>query len=193
MANDNMPFVGIIGGFLKLAGADAVDARQTAQEIGAALAAAGRGLVVYFSDDASLEPHVVSGYVKALPQGIGANSIRMRFAESQRDLVKFPEQTTRGELFEPQLFPGQDWEAPFYRSLVDSNGVDAVLLMAGARSTLIAGQIALARPLPVLAVDKFDGAARFIRTELATSTKDYPSSATHSTTQSVTWLRNKCR
>jgi len=193
MANDDMPFVAIVGGIWQLTPAVADDARKTAQEIGAALAAAGMGLVVYFSDDASLEPHVVAGYVKALPQGIGANSIRMRFAESQRDLVKFPEQTTRGELFEPQLFPGQDWEAPFYRSLVDSNGVDAVLLMAGARSTLIAGQIALARPLPVLAVDKFDGSARFIRTELATSTKDYPSSATHSTTQSVTWLRNKCR
>src|SRR5258706_1925197 len=192
MANDNMPFVGIIGGFLKLAGADAVDARQTAQEIGAALATAGMGLVVYFSDDASLEPHVVSGYVKALPPGVGAGSIRMRFAESQRGQVKFPEQTTRGELFEAILFPGKEWEAPFYRSLVDADGVDAVLLMAGARSTLIAGQIALGRPLPVLAVDKFPGAAQTIRTELATGAKDYPASATHSMTQSVTWLKNKC-
>src|SRR5712691_708932 len=179
MANNSMPFVAIIGGIWQLPRAEADDARKTAKEIGAALATAGMGLVVYFSDDASLEPHVVSGYVAALPPSVGAKSIRVRFPESQKNLVKFAEQATRGELFDPLLFPGQDWEAPFYRSLVDADGVDAVLLMAGARSTLIAGQIALARPLPVLAVDEFDGSAGVIRTELATGVKDYPSSSTH--------------
>ena len=187
-----MPFVAIIGGIWKLSPEEADDGRKTAQEIGAALATAGMGLVVYFSDDASLEPHVVSGYVKALPQGVGASSIRVRFAESQKNQVKFAEQATRGELFDRNLFPGQDWEAPFYRSLVNAEGVDAVLLMAGATSTLIAGQIALARPLPVLAIDKFDGSAGIIRTELARYAQDYPSSTTHTIAQSVTWLRNKC-
>ena len=192
MANSNMPFVAIIGGIWKLAPAVADDARKMAQDIGAALATAGMGLVVYFSDDASLEPHVVSGYVKALPPGVGTGLIRVRFAESQRNQVKFVEQTTHGDLFDLKLFPGQDWEAPFYRSLVNAEGVDAVLLMAGATSTLIAGQIALARPLPVLAIDKFDGSAGVIRTELARSSADYPSSTTHTPTQSVTWLRNMC-
>jgi hypothetical protein len=54
-----------------------------------------------------------------------------------------------------------------------------VLLMAGATSTLIAGQIALTRPLPVLAIDKFDGSAGVIRTELTRVSEDYPSSTTH--------------
>lgn len=57
---------------------------------------------------------------------------------------------------------------------------------------LIAGQIAVARPLPVLAVDKFGGSAGIIRTELAIGARDYPSSTTHSTAQLVTWLRGKC-
>jgi len=192
MANDNMSFVAIIGGIWNLDDPNQVKARKTAQEIGAALATAGMGLVVYFSDDASLEPHVVTGYVAALAPGVGAKSIRVRFPESQKEKVKFAEQTTRGDLFDRLLFPGQDWEAPFYRSLVNAEGVDAVLLMAGATSTLIAGQIALARPLPVLAVDEFDGAAGKIRTELARGADDYPSSTTHTITQSVTWLRNKC-
>lgn len=192
MATENMPFVAIIGGIWELDDPTKAEARKTAQEIGAALATAGMGLVVYFSNDGSLEPHVVSGYVKALPQNVGARSIRLRFAESQKKEVKFPEQDTHGQLFDANLFPGQEWEAPFYRSLVDADGVDAVLLMAGARSTLIAGQIAVGRPLPVLAIDKFDGSAGVIRTELATVVKDYPSSATHSITQAVTWLRNKC-
>jgi hypothetical protein len=192
MTINSMPFVAIIGGIWGLDEPSKIKARKTAQEIGAAMATAGMGLVVYFSDDASLEPHVVTGYVAALPPGVGAKSIRVRFPESQKNLVKFTEQATRGELFDSLLFPGQDWEAPFYRSLVNAEGVDAVLLMAGATSTLIAGQIALARPLPVLAIDEFDGSAGAIRTELARGADDYPSSTTHTITQSVTWLRNKC-
>ena len=193
MANDTMPFVAIVGGLWNLNDpAVREDAEKTAGEIGAALATTGMGLVVYFSNDDSLEPHVVSGYVNAVPVGTGAGSIRVRFAESQKNIVRFPEQETRTDLFEPNLFAGKDWEAPFYRSLVDAEGVDAVLLMAGGRSTLIAGQIALARPLPVLAIDKFDGSAAVIRTELAMSDRDYPSSATHSITASVAWLKNKC-
>jgi len=191
MANTNMPFVAIIGGIWQLTPDDAIDAKKMAQEIGEALAIAGMGLVVYFSDAGSLEPHVITGYVKALPPGAGAGSIRVRFAESQKSQVKFAEQSTHSALFDLNLFPGQDWEAPFYRSLVKAEGVDAVLLLGGKTSTLIAGQIALARPLPVLAIDKFDGSAGIIRTELARSSSDYPSSTTHSVTQSVTWLRNK--
>lgn len=137
MTNNPMPFVGIVGGFYMLKNDPAKfdEAKKTARDIGAALAAAGLGLVVYFSDDESLEPHVVAGYVKALPDGTDAGSIRVRYAQSQRNIVKFAEQATRKDVFEPNLFPSDDWEAPFYRSLVAADGVDAMLLMAGARST----------------------------------------------------------
>lgn len=193
MATKRMPFVAIIGGFYHLQDPVAIaEAQATARELGAALAEAGMGLVVYYSDQNSLEPYVVAGFVEATPLGTGAGSIRVRFAESQKHMVKFPEQATRSELFERSLFPGQDWEAPFYRSLVEAEGVDAVLLMAGGRSTLIAGQIALARPLPVLAVDKFVGTAAVLRTELATGTPGYPSAATHSIPAMVEWLKKKC-
>ncbi|HXO26052.1 MAG TPA: hypothetical protein VOA80_01790 [Thermoanaerobaculia bacterium] len=193
MTTVGMPFVAIIGGFWQFKNDPAVfgEAKKTASEIGAALANAGMGLVVYFSNDESLEPHVVSGYVKALPVGGGRKCIRVRFAESQKGTVKFAEQLTRSELFELSLFAGHEWEAPFYRSLVATDGVDAVLLMAGARSTLIAGQIALARPLPILAVDKFDGAAGTVRSELAIGERDYPSAATHSAAELVAWLKVK--
>jgi hypothetical protein len=116
----------------------------------------------------------------------------VRFPESQRHTVKFSEQESRGELFDRRVFAGSDWEAPFYRSLVEADSVDAVLLMAGGRSALIAGQIALARPLPVLAVDQFDGAAGIIRTELARASKDYPSSSTHTPSELVAWLKKEC-
>jgi len=188
----SQPFVAIIGGFWKIKddAAKFAEAKETASQIGAALAKAGMGLVVYFSNDESLEPHVVSGYVKELPLGAGEDLIRVRFAESQKGQVRFTEQNARPELFRVRNFPGQEWEAPFYRSLVAADGVDAVLLMAGDRSTLIAGQIALARPLPILAVDKFDGAAGTVRTELAIK-GEYPSSATHTLQQSVAWLKEQ--
>jgi hypothetical protein len=192
MASDDMPFVAIIGGFYTMDPGKADEAKKMARQFGAELAKAGMGLVVYYSDEKSLEPHVVSGYAETLPAGAGADSIRVRFAESQKNTVRFAEQATRDDLFERDLFAGQDWEAPFYRSLVEAEGVDAVLLMAGGRSTLIAGQIALARPLPILAVDQFDGSAGVIWTELATRSKDYPSAATHSTEELVARLKAEC-
>lgn len=195
MTTDRMPFVAIIGGFSELTKQDpgkAAEAKKMAREIGGALASAGMGLVVYSSEESSLEPHVVSGYAAALPTGSGTGSIRVRYPESQRDRVRFSEQETQGHLFDRRVFAGNDWEAPFYRSLVEADGVDAVLLMAGTRAVLIAGQIALARPLPVLAVDQFDGSAGIIRTELARASKDYPSSSTQTPAELVAWLKEQC-
>lgn len=184
-------FVAIIGGFwaLKENSKEMDEAKKMASEIGEAFANAGLGLVVYFSDDESLEPHVVSGYVKALPLDSPDRCIRVRFAESQKNMVRFAEQLTRSELFDLNLFAGQDWEAPFYRSLAATDGVDGVLLMGGARSTLIAGQIALARSLPILAIARFDGAAGAVRTELAIGARDYPSSSTHNATELIERLK----
>lgn len=85
MSKDRIPFVAIIGGLRNLKDNTEVDeAKKMAREIGEALAKAEMGLVVYFSNDESLEPHVVSGYVATLPAGTGAGSIRVRFAESQK-------------------------------------------------------------------------------------------------------------
>jgi hypothetical protein len=47
-----------------------------------------------------------------------------------------------------------------------------VLLVAGGKSTLIAGQIAVARRLPIMAVDEFGGAATEIWRQLAQAAPD---------------------
>ena len=189
-----MPLVAIIGGLWALNDPDKADAEKIAREIGAALASAGLGLVVYFSDPASLEPYVVSGYVETLSASKRAGLINVRYAHSQAGKVKFPEQDqdTYKDWFEVKLFPSDDWEAPFYRSLAEAEGVDAVVLMAGGRSTLIAGQISVARRLPVLAIDKFGGSAAIIHKELAVLDQGYPSLETHNPTAVVGWLKNKC-
>jgi hypothetical protein len=193
MANDNRLYIAIVGGFWELQADQAklAAAIQTAKEFGAELAKAGMGLVVYFSDANSLEPHLVSGYVPALAPATGKHSIRVRFAASQKN-VYFSEQGTHKEVFQSIQFAGQDWEAPFFRSIAAVDRVDGVLLMAGQRSTRIAGQVAMALALPVLAVDEFGGAAADIRSELAQGDQNYPASKTHSPSESVEWLKQKC-
>src|SRR5215472_584440 len=191
MASADMPFVAIVGGFYQADPATAAAAKAAAREIGKELAKAGFGLVVYFSDDKSLEPHVVAGYSAALTDGTGA--IRVRYAESQRGQVKFNEETARPELFEHRLFPSQDWETPFYRSLAEEEGVDAVLLLGGATSTLITGQIAVARRLPILAVDEFGGAAAKVWNQLAqVCPEKHPSWGTRPAAAFVAQLKSDC-
>jgi hypothetical protein len=193
MVNSEIPYVAVIGGFWELRSRDPAAfaaAKKMASELGTELAKSKMGLVVYYSDEDSLEPYVVSGYVPALPAG-AEKCIRVRFADSQRNSVRFSEQLTRSEVFDPSLFPGKDWEAPFYRSLAEADGVDAVLLMAGARSTLIAGQIAIARSLPILAIETFDGSANTIRTELAFNALNYPAATTNTPRELVAWLKAK--
>jgi hypothetical protein len=193
MADETRPRVAVVGGFYDL-DADLQlghEAREYAQALGRTLAETGFGLVVYFSNDKSLEPHVVRGFVAALPPGESAPCIDVRYSEAQSGKVWFAEQNTRGKLFRPNKFPGQNWEAPFYRSLAARDSVDAVLLMAGGESTLNAGQVAVGRGLPLLAIDKYPGSARILRTELATRITGYPSSQGSSPSQLVAWLRDQ--
>jgi hypothetical protein len=195
MEQTDIPFVAVIGGFRGLDATEAAAAKDVGKQLGAELAKSNFGLVVYFSDDASLEPHVVTGYTGALKQD-RPGAIRVRYAESQKGKVAFAEQQQPQfqKLFTPRLFPSQDWEAPFYRSLAEEDGVDAVLLVAGGASTLNAGQIAIGRRLPVLAVDKFGGSAAKIWNSLAQSStgNDYPAWETTSPSDLVRQLKEKC-
>jgi hypothetical protein len=188
----NMPFVAVIGGLWQLDETRAAAARNAGKILGTELAKAGFGLVVYFSNDASLEPHVVTGYVEALNGSGGA--IRVRYAESQQGEVNFREEESQPELFEHRLFPGLDWEVPFYRSVAEEEGVDGVVLLGGATSTLIAGQIAVARRLPVLAVNEFGGSAAKIWNQLAQASPNtnYPSWAERRAGDLVKRLKKEC-
>ncbi len=187
-------YIAVIGGFRQLNSTQVEAAKSAATTLGAELAKAKLGLVVYFSDEASLEPHVVEGYVGALAKAAPLGAIRVRYAESQSGQVKFAEQTIYPDLFDRRLFPGQDWEAPFYRSLAEEDGVDGVLLVAGGPSTLVAGQIAVGRHLPVLAVEAFGGSAAKIWNHLAqvSLNQNYPSWATRAPPDLVKQLNEEC-
>ena len=69
-----------------------------------------------------------------------------------------------------------------------------VLLLAGATSTLIAGQIAVARRLPILAVDEFGGSAGKIWRQLAQASphKTALTWGNHSVNEFVKQLKGQC-
>lgn len=191
--NSERSFVAIVGGFGQLA-TDA--ARASAQELsrvlGAALAEAEMGIIVYNSDGAFLEPHVVNGYVQTAKTQ-GEALIRVRYVATQRPSVRFQEQETHKSLFDVRELPGDNWAAPFYRSLVELEGIDAVMLLGGGRSTFNAGQIALGRRMPILALDNADGAAKEVREQLAAREPNYPVvTDTKSVADAVSWLKNEC-
>jgi hypothetical protein len=192
MGNENIPFAAVIGGFWSLDQSRVPDAKATAKTIGAELAKANFGLVVYFSNEQSLEPHVVSGYCAIATNRTGL--IRVRYAESQRAKIRFKEETAWPELFEHRLFPGQDWEGPFYRSLAEEDGVDALVLLGGGSSSFIAGQIAIARRLPILAVDQFGGSGEKIWNQVAqvSLARNYDSWGTRSPEAFVAQLKEDC-
>lgn len=193
MANDRRPRVAVIGGFYDLDADDpqqGKDAREYARELGQALANAGFGLVVYFSNDKSLEPHVVSGFVAAMSTDEPEAAIDVRYSSAQQGEVRFVEEGTRPKLFQKKYFAGPNWEAPFYRSLAARDSVDAVVLMAGGNSTMNAGQVAIGRGLPLLAIDRFSGSAKALFTELAGPQQDsYPSSHVSNPAELASWLR----
>ncbi len=193
MANEPRPRVAVIGGFYELdtKGDLGQQARTYAISLGRALAENGFALVVYFSNDNSLEPHVVQGFVSALHSGESSPCIYVRYSDKQRGEVRFKEQDTHPNLFHEKPFPGSNWEAPFYRSLAERDSLDAVLLMAGGKSTLNAGQVAIGRGLPLLAIDMFRGAAQDLYTELALRITGYPSSRSSTPSQMVGWLRDQ--
>jgi hypothetical protein len=190
----DIPFVAIIGGLWQLDAEKSAEAKDAGKALGAELANAGFGLVVYLSDEKAIEPHVVSGYVAALKDGQGGKLIRVRYAESQRGQIKFAEEAIRQELFDYSIFPGPDWEAPFYSSLAENEEVDGVVLVAGGTSTLIAGQIAIARRLPMLAIDGFGGAGNKIWNQLASASPTKRAHAWHTSSPAdlVAQLKKEC-
>lgn len=130
---------------------DAAVAREACAELGRELAAAGWDLVVYSADETFVEGDVVRGFVDAGPPD---GSVHVHAPIGTEAFSKFRD---RRELFNPVPDLSRDWEVSFYRSLASSDGV---LLVGGGRSTLIAGLIALAWRVPVVAVAAFGGNAR---------------------------------
>ncbi len=133
------------------------DARAACNELGRELAKEGWRIAVYSANTDFIEQDVVTGYVTA--GAAGKESIVCHHPTGAD--IHFPEMDEHKdkEYFDEKVAPSDDWEASFYRSLAEVNGI---LLLGGGPSTLIAGYMALSHSLPIIAIANFDGAARKI-------------------------------
>ena len=128
------------------------DVVRAAEELGRALALEKLHLLVYSANDAFIERHVVRGYVatgQAEPK-----SIRVLYPRTQRR-PQF-EATKDDACFDYAEDGHDDWEVGFYSSIRQA---DALVLLGGGNSTLIAGVTVLPDQKPMLALKGLGGAA----------------------------------
>ena len=152
------PIIAVVGSArAAITGNQEQAARLTCNALGVELAKAGWRVAVYSGEADFIEQDVVSGYLAAGPTG--EDSIVCYYP--QGEMVKFTEMDDPGKAvcFKEIQDPSGDWEVSFYHSILR---VDAVLLLGGGVSTLIAGQLALGQDIPILALATFGGSARKI-------------------------------
>ena len=137
---------------------DAQSATSAAEQIGAELARRGCRIVVYSASNSFLEADVVRGFVKALKKNAKA-MIEVRYPHTAPHSAKFAEAQDRPDLFVPTPDRNASWEAAFYASLSDADGV---FIIGGGWSAHAIGYMALAQQLPILSLACFGGAAKNI-------------------------------
>jgi hypothetical protein len=131
---------------------DPAAAAQAAEEIGRELATRGHQLMVFSSSSHFIESAAVRGYVQSAKAQPGSILVRNTVRQS---LDVFPEHAGHEELFDPSPAQG-GWEVAYYRALFET---DALILIGGGRSTMIAALIAIARRTAVGPLTAFGGAA----------------------------------
>jgi hypothetical protein len=134
-------------------------ASKAAQEIGAELAKAGLGIIVFDDSPAYVEREVVTGYVESGKADKG--SVRVRHTENKTSAFEFWSSDPRYDgIFNPKASAAETWHESFYGSLIRE--AQAVMVMGGGETATITGIVAMASKRPVMAVATFGGAARII-------------------------------
>lgn len=131
-----------------------VDASGAARALGQELARGKHRILVFSSNPAFVEAHVVAGYVEsgeALPKSIVTLYPKQRDPNVHGD---FPEQATHPALFDHKSDPHPRWEVSYYQSLPNAKGI---LAIGGGRATLIMGLMALANRTPTVSLACFGG------------------------------------
>src|SRR5262249_31839090 len=130
-------------------------AREAAFTLGVAFAKERVHIAVFTADPAFIESEVVRGYctVADAPK----KGIKIFYPAAHAATAVFAEQNQeeKADLFDPRADSNVDWEASYYRSLPNADGV---VLIGGAASVLTTGYLALAYRLPIIAVAGVGGA-----------------------------------
>jgi hypothetical protein len=134
-------------------------AQDAGRALGKALAEAEHPILVFSSSLSFLEAYIVQGYVQS--KKTNPKSIIMLYPRNKDPRIhgEFAEQRTHPRLFDPRMDTHPRWEASYYQSLPD---VDGVLMLGGGRATLIMGLMALANRTPIVSLATFGGSAEEI-------------------------------
>jgi hypothetical protein len=134
-------------------------APDASRALGRALAEAGHPILVFSSSSDFLEAYIVEGYVRSGKAKV--KSIIMLYPRKKDPGIHgdFAEQRTQPALFDPRTDTHPRWEASYYQSLPD---VEGVLMLGGGRATLIMGLMALANKTPIVSLATFGGDAEEI-------------------------------
>ena len=141
---------------------DPAGARRACEEVGRELAVAGWDLAVYSAKPAFIEAAVVRGFVESGEAPLGSIHVHAPIGKET-----FTEHGTHPELFDLRPDASGDWEIAFYRSLLASDGI---FTLGGGQSTLVAGVVAAASGLPVVAAAGFGGKSRRVWERLSEAT-----------------------
>jgi hypothetical protein len=153
--------IAIVGNVIAFEEKDARErSKAIADKFGRQLANEGFHLVVYSSHPDSLERYVVTGYVSSGRATHG--SIQVHYG-TKKCHIDFPEAQNHLNVFRWEPDASQDWEISFYKSLYQ---VDGMLILGGARSTLIAGLIGIAQRTPLVVLRATGGSAETVWAQL---------------------------
>jgi hypothetical protein len=135
------------------------DAQAAGCALGKALAEAEHPILVFSSSPDFIEAYIVQGYVQS--KKAQAKSIIMLYPRKKDPAIHgdFAEQKTHPALFDVRTDTHPRWEASYYQSLPDVNGL---LMIGGGHATLIMGLMALANKTPVVSLATFGGNAEEI-------------------------------
>jgi hypothetical protein len=154
-------------------------ARKAARELGVALAKARSRIVVYHCE--FIEADVVAGYTSvrdALEKGI-----LVRYPQQNTRAACFREAEHRSDVFDFKGDPTCDWEASYYRSLHDADGV---ILIGGGTSVVVTGHLALGFRIPLLALATFGGGAQKVWNAIVPD-RDLPTETERERMAAPTW------
>jgi hypothetical protein len=148
-------------------------ARLAAEHIGSELARRQCRIVVYSASKEYLEGDVVRGFAGAVAKTAKA-MIEVRYPYTAAASAEFKESHDRPELFLSVSDPNASWEAAFYASLRDADGI---VIIGGGRSAHAIGYMALAFDVPILSLACFGGAGRAVwlamKPDIDLPTKDH--------------------
>ncbi|MBV8967946.1 MAG: hypothetical protein JO331_02660, partial [Verrucomicrobia bacterium] len=125
-----------------------------AEALGAQIARQGWRLAMYSPGTRFIEGDVLRGYLNGAP--LKPRSVVVYYPTGWAGFPEFPEFREQPDVFDLRQDSSKNWEISYYRSI---SQVDGMFLVGGGQATLIAGTIAIAFGIPLVALPGYGGKA----------------------------------